>query len=60
MIDGTKPAVELEVDGGIDPATAPHAAEAGARVMVAGSSVFGVKEGVAAAMARLAAACGAR
>jgi len=60
MIDGTKPTVELEVDGGIDPTTAPHAAEAGARVMVAGSSVFGVKDGVAAAMARLAAACGAR
>src|SRR5262249_7323965 len=60
MIDGTKPTLALEVDGGIDPATAPHAAEAGARVLVAGSSVFGVKDGVAAAMARLAAACGAR
>jgi ribulose-phosphate 3-epimerase len=33
--------VDIEVDGGIDPATAPRAAEAGANVFVAGSSIFG-------------------
>lgn len=32
---------EIEVDGGIDPATAPLVVEAGATVLVAGSSVFG-------------------
>jgi ribulose-phosphate 3-epimerase len=33
--------VPIEVDGGIDPETAPRCAEAGARVFVAGSYVFG-------------------
>ena len=33
--------VPIEVDGGIDPGTAPRCAEAGARVFVAGSYVFG-------------------
>jgi ribulose-phosphate 3-epimerase len=33
--------VPIEVDGGIDPQTAPRCAEAGARVFVAGSYVFG-------------------
>ncbi|HVX21768.1 MAG TPA: ribulose-phosphate 3-epimerase [Acidimicrobiales bacterium] len=33
--------VDVEVDGGIDEATAPRAAEAGANVFVAGSAVFG-------------------
>ncbi len=37
---GTR-AVDIEVDGGIDVATAPRAAEAGANVFVAGSAVFG-------------------
>ncbi len=32
---------ELEVDGGIDEETAPVVVEAGARVLVAGSAVFG-------------------
>jgi ribulose-phosphate 3-epimerase len=36
---GDKPAIE--VDGGIDPQTAPACADAGARVFVAGSAVFG-------------------
>jgi len=53
MIDRTKPEVELEVDGGIDASTAPLAVEAGARVLVAGSSVFHVSEGVAVGMERL-------
>jgi ribulose-phosphate 3-epimerase len=33
--------VPIEVDGGIDPETAPRCAAAGARVFVAGSYVFG-------------------
>jgi ribulose-phosphate 3-epimerase len=33
--------VPIEVDGGIDPQTAPRCAGAGARVLVAGSYVFG-------------------
>jgi len=36
---GDRP-IHLEVDGGIDPATAPLVAEAGANVLVAGSAVF--------------------
>jgi ribulose-phosphate 3-epimerase len=53
MIDRLNPACELEVDGGIDAATAPLAVAAGAHVLVAGSAVFGAKDGVAAAMQRL-------
>jgi ribulose-phosphate 3-epimerase len=37
---GDRP-IHLEVDGGIDPATAPLVAAAGANVLVAGSAVFG-------------------
>jgi ribulose-phosphate 3-epimerase len=37
---GDRP-IHLEVDGGIDPATAPLVAKAGANVLVAGSAVFG-------------------
>lgn len=48
---------ELEVDGGIDPQTAPRAVHAGANVLVAGSSIFGGKLTVTAAMERLRAAC---
>ena len=53
LIDRVKPGVDLEVDGGIEPHTAGAAVAAGARVLVAGSAVFGHKEGVAAAMGRL-------
>jgi ribulose-phosphate 3-epimerase len=60
MIDQAKPGVELEVDGGVEPETAPLAVEAGARVLVAGSAVFGARDGVAAAMQRLRAAVGDR
>jgi ribulose-phosphate 3-epimerase len=59
MIDSTKPDIDLEVDGGIDPETTPLVVEAGARVLVAGSAVFGAPEGVTAAMGRLRAAAGA-
>jgi ribulose-phosphate 3-epimerase len=40
--------VEIEVDGGIDARSAPLVVAAGATVLVAGSSVFGYKQGVAA------------
>ncbi|HEY7315443.1 MAG TPA: ribulose-phosphate 3-epimerase [Gemmataceae bacterium] len=53
MIDHTRPDTELEVDGGIDAETAPAAVEAGARVLVAGSAIFGAAEGVPTAMKRL-------
>ena len=42
------PDMDIEVDGGIDAKTAPLAVNAGATVLVAGSSVFGFKQGVAA------------
>jgi ribulose-phosphate 3-epimerase len=53
MIDQLQPRCELEVDGGIEPHTAPLAVEAGARVLVAGSAIFHAKDGVAAGMAAL-------
>ncbi len=53
MIDAINPGCDLEVDGGIDAATAPLAVEAGGNVLVAGSAIFGDREGVAAAMSRL-------
>ena len=42
------PDVDIEVDGGIDAATAPLVVGAGASLLVAGSSVFGHPRGVAA------------
>ncbi|HWH71045.1 MAG TPA: hypothetical protein VNT26_16775, partial [Candidatus Sulfotelmatobacter sp.] len=56
MIEQIKPDCDLEVDGGIDEETAPLAVGAGASVLVAGTSVFGARQGVAAAMQRLKAA----
>ena len=44
---------EVEVDGGIHEGTARRVVEAGANVLVAGSSVYGAKDGVAAAIRRL-------
>ena len=55
LLDRVHPHCELEVDGGIDARTAPLAHAAGAGVFVAGSSIFGAKDGIAAAMQRLAA-----
>ncbi len=46
-------ACEVEVDGGIHAETAPLVVEAGADVLVAGSAVFGVQDGVKAAVERL-------
>ena len=56
MIDRLNPACQVEVDGGIDATTAPLVVRAGATVLVAGSSIFGARDGVAAAMNRLRAA----
>jgi ribulose-phosphate 3-epimerase len=53
MIGQIKPACELAVDGGIDETTAPLAVDAGANVLVAGSSIFATNESVAVAMDRL-------
>ena len=53
MVERMKLSCEVEVDGGVDQETAPLAAEAGADVFVAGSSVFGDKAGVTSAMGRL-------
>ncbi len=59
MINRIKPACELELDGGIDAQTAPLGVAAGANALVAGTSVFGERDGVAAAMKRLHAAADA-
>jgi ribulose-phosphate 3-epimerase len=53
MIDGSGLDVLIEVDGGIDPETAPLAVAAGADVLVAGSAVFGTPDGPMAALRRL-------
>ncbi len=53
MIQQVRPDCELELDGGIDPATARLGVAAGADVLVAGTSIFGDREGVDAAMRRL-------
>src|SRR5262249_56278414 len=53
MIEQSKRACQIEVDGGIDPQTAPLAVAAGADVLVAGSAGFNETESVTAAMRRL-------
>jgi ribulose-phosphate 3-epimerase len=53
LVARLKPECEVEVDGGIDATTAPLVVRAGATVLVAGSAIFGAREGVAAAMRRL-------
>ena len=58
MIDEIKQDCDLEVDGGIDVTTAPLVVDAGANVLVAGSGIFGEREGVIAAMNRLRVAAG--
>src|SRR6516225_5968788 len=50
MIERAKHVCDLEADGGIDAATARLAVEAGANVLVAGSSIFGASQGVNAGM----------
>lgn len=44
MITERKLAVDIEVDGGIDPVTAPQVIAAGANVLVAGSAVYGAAD----------------
>ena len=44
MIAASGRDIDLEIDGGITPETAPEAIAAGANVLVAGSAVFGNKE----------------
>jgi len=56
MIDEIKRGCDLEVDGGIEPTTAPLVVDAGANVLVAGSAIFSDGEGVVAAIERLRAA----
>ena len=56
LIERLRPGCDLEVDGGIDANTAPLVVRAGANVLVAGSAIFGDRDGVAAAMKRLQAA----
>jgi len=52
------PDVEIEVDGGIDARSAPLVVKAGASVLVAGSSVFGHKNGIQAGIRALRTAVG--
>jgi ribulose-phosphate 3-epimerase len=53
LLDARGSAVILEIDGGIDPTTAPQAVAAGARMLVAGSAVFGASGGPAQGVKRL-------
>ena len=48
MIQERGLSVEIEVDGGIDAKTAPAVVDAGARILVAGSAVFGQRDRAAA------------
>ncbi len=50
MIDARGLNIELEVDGGVSPETAPRAVKAGAQVLVAGSAVFNKRTSVAQAI----------
>jgi ribulose-phosphate 3-epimerase len=52
-LDSVGSGAVIEVDGGIDRATGPRAAEAGAEVFVAAKAVFGHPQGVAAGMREL-------
>jgi ribulose-phosphate 3-epimerase len=53
MLDDNNPQCDLEVDGGIDEETAAQVVRAGARVLVAGTAVFGHPEGVAAGIRQI-------
>ena len=46
----------LEVDGGVDPSTAPKVVDAGANVLVAGSAIFGAPD-IAKALENIRSAC---
>lgn len=53
MIAERKLACTIEIDGGVEPANAGAIVKAGVEVLVAGSSIFGAREGVAEAIKRL-------
>ncbi len=53
MVLQCNPRVEIEVDGGVDAATAPEVIRAGAQILVAGTAVFGYPGGIAAGIAAL-------
>ena len=53
ILNDRKLHAELEVDGGINADNAPDIVEAGANVLVAGSSIFKAQEGISGAMRRL-------
>jgi ribulose-phosphate 3-epimerase len=53
MIEQMNPECDLELDGGIDAATARLGVAAGANVLVAGTSIFGEREEIATAIGRL-------
>ena len=53
LLDELGSDAELEVDGGINAATAPQVVAAGARVLVAGSAAFNARTSVADALAEL-------
>lgn len=48
--DAGRDHAHVQVDGGVDPRTAPEVARAGADVLVAGSAVYGAPEGIASAI----------
>jgi ribulose-phosphate 3-epimerase len=53
MLDEIGSEAELEVDGGIGPETAPLVVREGARVLVAGTAIFGSEEGISASIAQI-------
>lgn len=53
LVDASAGEIELEVDGGVSPETAPLLVEAGATVLVAGSAVFGHPDGAEAGLAAI-------
>jgi ribulose-phosphate 3-epimerase len=53
MLDDLGSDAELEVDGGIEPHTAPLVVEAGANVLVAGSAIYRAEVSVGRAIARM-------
>lgn len=53
MADELNPDLDIAVDGGIDVATTPEVVRAGANVLIAGTSIFGNRAGVADACAAL-------
>lgn len=53
LIAETGSVAEIEVDGGIDVTTTPAVVAAGARVLVAGTAIFGSRTGVGEAIAAL-------